>query len=131
MPAIVSFVGNLTRDPVLRESNGNSFYSFSVGVRTRYKDKDGQYKSDFYDCTINSKFGSWFGQNAKKGNSVFVSGEQATRTYNDKNGNERTALTVSVNAIQLTDRPSGKDSGGSRGGQRQAQQQDSDNDLPF
>ena len=133
MAAIINITGNLTRDPVLRESGNGSFYTFSVGVRTRQKDADGNYKSDFYDCTINGKLGAFFGQRAKKGNRVFVSGDIYTRAYTDKNGVERTSLSISANAAELLERPQANDNGNAAPAQsRPAPQPVEDpNDLPF
>ncbi len=131
MASVYSATGNLTRDPVLRGNEGNQFYSFSVGVRTRDKDAQGNYKSIFVDCTINQRIGAFFGERAKKGNRVFITGELSTREYKDKNNVDRTAITLRCNTAELLERPAQNEGNSAPAAKPEPQPVENDNDLPF
>ena len=61
MSAFVTITGNLTRDPEMTTIGSQQACRFSVGVRTRTKNKeDGGYKSNFYECTFFGKQAEYF-----------------------------------------------------------------------
>ena len=99
-------VGNLTRDPELRNTpNGSSVCSFSVAVNRVYKDPNGEQKEDvsFIDCTAWSKLGEMIAQYAKKGSGVLVCGRLDQRSWEDKNGGgKRSRVEIVVEDFNFT-----------------------------
>ena len=48
----VFLIGNLTRDPELRETpSGVAMCRFSIAVQRPYSSQDGERQTDFFDCT--------------------------------------------------------------------------------
>ena len=100
MAAFVTIVGNLTRDPVMEVVGGQNACRFSVGARTRTKNKeDGTYKSNFYECTFFGKQGEYFFARAQKGTSVTVMGDLTVDAYLS-NGEARPSLRLHVNSAE-------------------------------
>jgi len=98
MAAKITITGNLTRDPELKQLGGQSAAAFTVAVRTRAKNSDGSYKSNFYDCTLFGKLGDYFMARAQKGTGVVVIGDLAADAYIGKQGNSNEARpTLRVN----------------------------------
>lgn len=94
--------GNLTKDPDCAEQNdGKRRTKFSIAVRRNYKNKDGEYDVDFFDCF------AW-GQNAdvvsnyvRKGDRILVEGIVQIRKYQDNNSVWQKALEVLVDRVEL------------------------------
>lgn len=107
MAAKITITGNLTRDPELKQLGGQSAAAFTVAVRTRAKNNDGSYKSNFYDCTLFGKLGEYFMARAQKGTGVVVIGDLVADAYIGKQGNSneaRPTLRVSVDTAECTSR---------------------------
>ncbi len=124
MPAVITIVGNLGRDPETRYTpNGRMNVQLNVAVSSRFRDQSGQQqeRTNWFRVT------AW-GQQAEnldrmaqqgwlvKGRSVFVSGRFEAREYTGNDGQQRTSLDITANEVQLVGpRPDG-DSGGYQGG---------------
>ena len=130
MSAKVTFHGNLTRDPELKTGKtGTAFCSFTVGVRTSRKNKDGNgYISNFYECVAYGKNAEYFTSRAQKGTHVFVGGDLAMDDYVAKDGTKRITLNVTVDTVDVLSR--GKDMPGGASDRPQAAAASPD-DMPF
>lgn len=100
MAAKLTIVGNLTRDPEMKTIGSQNACVFSVAVRTRAKNADGTYKSNFYDCTFFGKMGEYFMNRAQKGSGVTVIGDLAVDTYTTASGEARPSLRVAVDTAE-------------------------------
>ena len=96
MSAFTTIIGNLCSDPEMRQIGANNACSFRVAVHTASKDKNGDYVSNFYDCTIFGKRGERFYSRAQKGSAVTVWGETAAVEYTTKDGTTKTSLRMSA-----------------------------------
>lgn len=101
---ICCFIGRLTATPELKATqNGKSVCSFSLAVERRFKGADGKPIVDFVEFVAwehNAEFlCKWF----DKGVKVAVTGELQTRTFTDKDGNNRKVTEVLVNTIEFAD----------------------------
>lgn len=101
---ICCFIGRLTATPELKATqNGKSVCSFSLAVERRFKGADGKPVVDFVEFVAwehNAEFlCKWF----DKGVKVAVTGELQTRTFTDKDGNNRKVTEVLVNTIEFAD----------------------------
>lgn len=115
----VILMGNLTRDPETRStSSGQSVTNFSLAVSRSWKGQDGsqQEQTSFINCVAWAKAGEIIAQYLTKGSPVLVSGRLDQRSYEDKDGNKRTAVEVVVEDFNFVgggrgdDAPRGNDS---------------------
>lgn len=95
-------VGNLTRDPEQRTtSSGIAVTSFTVAVRRRYKDADGNYQADFINCVAWRSTAEFVAKYFTKGSRIGVVGTIQTRTYDDQNGNKRYVTEVVADEVEF------------------------------
>lgn len=92
-------MGNLTRDVELRTTtSGQTVANFSLAVSRSWRSQDGQQQdqTSFINCVAWGKVGEIIAQYVKKGSPLLVSGRLDQRSYEDKDGNKRTAFEVVV-----------------------------------
>lgn len=95
----VILMGNLTRDVELRTTtSGQTVANFSLAVSRSWRSQDGQQQdqTSFINCVAWGKVGEIIAQYVKKGSPLLVSGRLDQRSYEDKDGNKRTAFEVVV-----------------------------------
>ncbi|MBQ7912325.1 MAG: single-stranded DNA-binding protein [Clostridia bacterium] len=93
----VFLIGNLTRDPELRETpSGVPMCRFAIAVTRPYSSQDGERQTDFFECTAWRGLGETIARFTKKGNKVAVVGHIQIRNYEDNQGTRRTAVDVIV-----------------------------------
>ena len=98
--------GRLTADPELRYTQqGTAITSFTLASDTGRKTKDGKKITNFIECVV-CKYLS-------KGRLVLVEGELTSRSYENKDGNRRKAVEITVDSVHFCD--SKKDGGQSSG----------------
>lgn len=96
----VDLMGRLTADPDLRKTqSGISVASFTLAVDRDYKSQDGQRETDFIDCVAWRGTAEFLDRNFYKGQMAVVTGSIQVRSYNDKEGNRRTATEVMVDNV--------------------------------
>lgn len=99
------FIGRVGRDPEVRNlPSGEAVCSASIAVSKRWKDKaSGETKEQttWVPLSMFGKTAELFGQYAKKGTQVRVTGEFSVRKYTDKEGAEKTATEIKVQDFQL------------------------------
>src|SRR6266704_3015918 len=98
----VVLVGNLTRDPELRQTpSGMSVCSLRVAVNTRRKDNaTGQWteKPNYFDITVWGNQGESCAQYLAKGRPVAVDGRLEWREWDAQDGTKRQAVEISAGA---------------------------------
>jgi single-strand DNA-binding protein len=108
----VILMGNLTRDPEVRFSQGGmAICKFGLAVNRRFQDASGEWKEEptFVDITIFGKRGEAFAKFHGKGKPAFIEGELRFDTWDDKQtGQKRSKLYVVGNNWEFV--------GGGRGG---------------
>ena len=137
----VFLIGNLTRDPEIRETpSGVSVCRFSIAVQRPYSGQDGERQTDFFDCTAWRGLGETIARYTKKGKKVAVSGSIQLRNYEDNQGVKRTAVDIIVQDIEfLTPKANGDSFDEADVPSRQTaskrkpvlQAMDDDSDIPF
>ena len=92
---IVSLIGRITHPLEIRQTpNGKSVCSFSIAV-DRYS--NGEKKADFINCVAWNNNAENIAKFFKKGNTIGLTGNIQTRTYQDKDtGKNRTAFEILV-----------------------------------
>lgn len=92
----VCLMGRLTRDPELRQTqNGVSVTSFSIAVNRKY-DKE---TADFIDVIAWRQTAEFVAKYFGKGDMIAIEGVIQTRTYEDKQGNNRKAVEVVADQV--------------------------------
>ena len=107
----VFLIGNLTRDPELRETpSGVAMCRFAIAVSRPYSSQDGERQTDFFECTAWRGLGETIARYTKKGKKVAVSGSVQIRNYEDTQGVRRTAVDVIVQDCEFLTPKAGGDS---------------------
>ena len=111
----VYIVGNLTRDPELRQTTGGqSVCSFGVATNRFYKDSTGQrqQQAEFHNVVAWGRQAEIINQYLKKGSILLVEGRLQTRSWQDTQGVKHWRTEVVAENIQLGPRPGGGVGGG-------------------
>lgn len=112
----VILMGNLTRDPELRQTpNGQSVCSFSLALNRSYKGADGTWQeaTDFIDIVAWGPLGERVAQYLTKGRPCLVNGRLQSRSW-EQDGQKRSK--VEVNAGDVTFLGGAGDGAGGGGG---------------
>ncbi|QQS20332.1 single-stranded DNA-binding protein [Candidatus Saccharibacteria bacterium] len=98
----VILMGNLTRDPELRQTpNGQNVCSFSLALNRAYKSADGEWQeaTDYVDVVAWGPLGERVAQYLNKGSQCLVNGRLQSRSW-EQEGQKRSK--VEVNAQDVT-----------------------------
>lgn len=123
--------GRLTKAPELKQTqNGKSVCSFTIAV-DRNRDRE---KTDFVPIVAWGKTAEFVNQWFSKGEPIGVDGRIETRSYEDKNGNKRTAVEIVAEAVffvggKSTGKAEEKPAESEQGGFEEVE--GDPNDLPF
>jgi len=125
----VILMGNLTRDPELRQiPSGQSVCSFSLALNRSYKSKEGEWQeaTDYIDVVAWGPLGERVAQYLTKGRPALVNGRLQSRSW-EQDGNKRSK--VEVVAQDVTFLGGGGGAGGNGGG-RPSDDSSSDEEAP-
>jgi single-strand DNA-binding protein len=99
----VTLTGNITDDPELRfTSGGAAVANFTVAVNRRYRNNDGQWEDKldgFFRCNCWREMAENVTESLQKGARVVVVGRLQQRSWDDADGNKRTAFEVQVDEV--------------------------------
>ena len=107
----VILMGNLTRDPELRQTpNGQNVCSFSLALNRSYKGSDGNWQevTDYVDCVAWGPLGERVSQYLSKGRPCLVNGRLQSRNW-EQDGVKRGKVEVVASDVTFL--------GGAQGGQ--------------
>ena len=92
---VVAVMGRLACSPQMRQTqSGKSVATFRVAVDRGRKDANGQNQTDWLDVVAWDKTADFASRHFSKGSMIAVTGRLQSRNYQDKNGNNRTAIEV-------------------------------------
>jgi single-strand DNA-binding protein len=116
----VTLMGNLTRDPELRQTpTGQNVTSFSLALNRSYKDASGEWQeaTDYIDIVCWGPLAERVAQYLSKGRRCLVQGRVQSRSW-EQDGQKRNKVEVLANDVTFLDSPRGGDgeSGGSNYG---------------
>ncbi len=95
---VVAIMGRLVSDPQLRQTNtGKSVASLRIACDRGRRDANGQMQADFFDVTAWDRTAEFICRYFHKGEMIAVDGRLQSRNYQDKNGNNRTAIEIVAN----------------------------------
>lgn len=100
----VVLMGRLTADPELRHtSNGVAVTSFTLAVNRSYAKAGTERVTDFIDIVAWRNTAEFVTKYFTKGQLVAVEGSIQTRTYQDKDGNNRKAFEVVASNVHFAE----------------------------
>lgn len=110
-------LGRLTADPQLRNTtSGQAVASFSVATNRVWTDKAGakQESAEFHNIVVWGRQAEIASQFLTKGAMVLIEGRLQTRSWADKQGQQRKTTEIVCERMQLGPRPQGQGQGGGR-----------------
>jgi len=117
----VILMGNLTRDPELRQTpNGQNVCSFSLALNRSYKDSSGEWQeaTDYIDVVAWGPLGERVSQYLSKGRRCLVQGRLQSRSW-EQDGQKRSKVEVLANDVTFLD-SRGEGGEGGNGGEPSA-----------
>lgn len=114
----VFLMGNLTRDPELRQTpTGQNVTSFSLALNRAYKDASGEWQeaTDYIDIVCWGPLAERVAQYLSKGRRCLVQGRLQSRSW-EQDGQKRSKVEVLANDVTFLDSRGGGDDGGFSGG---------------
>lgn len=126
----VTLVGNITDDPELRFTpSGAAVANFTVAVNRRWRTPEGQWEDKldgFFRCNCWRDMAENVAESMTKGMRVVVTGRLQQRSWDDQEGNKRSAFEIQVDevgpslrwataSVQKSQRSGGGQSSGSGG----------------
>lgn len=91
--------GNLTKDIEVIEKNDISLGKLTLAVSRPYKNNNGEYESDFFNCVIFNA-NDYIKDNLKKGTKVLLDGMIQTKSY-EVEGTKKYSTDIVVNKIEI------------------------------
>lgn len=136
---VVAIMGRLARDPELRQTTtGKNVASFRIACDRGRRDANGQSQADWIDVVAWDRQAEFVCKYFQKGSLIVIDGRLQTRSYKDRDGNNRTAVEVVANNLNFAGPKSqqGNPEGGyaSASGEPNVQFEpidDDEGDLPF
>lgn len=99
---VVAIMGRLAFDPQMRQTTtGKSVATFRIACDRGRKDAHGQMLTDWLDVVAWEKLGDFVCQYFQKGQMIAVTGRLQSRSYQDKNGNNRTAVEIVASSLNF------------------------------
>ncbi len=117
----IVLVGRLVADPELRTTqSGVPVCSFRIAVDRRFASQSGERQADFIPCVAWRQQAEFVSRYFSKGRLIGVQGSLQSRSYDDQQGNRRTAYEVQCDQVQFVGSKSesggGQQSGAFSGG---------------
>jgi single-strand DNA-binding protein len=131
----VTLMGNLTRDPELRQTpTGQNVTSFSLALNRAYKSANGEWQeaTDYIDCVCWGPLAERVSQYLSKGRRCLVQGRLQSRSW-EQEGQKRSKVEVLANDVTFLDsRGAGGngDEGGFSGGSSDSSDDSASEDKP-
>ena len=99
---VVAIMGRLVADPELRTTpQGINVCSFRIACDRNFARQGEQRQADFIDIVAWRQQAEFVSKYFQKGSLIAIEGSLQTRQYQDKNGNNRTAVEVVANNINF------------------------------
>lgn len=99
---IVAVMGRLARDPEMRQTTtGKSVASFRIACDRGRRDVNGQSQADWLDVVAWDRIAEFICKYFQKGSLIVIDGRLQTRQYQDKNGQNRTAVEIVANNVNF------------------------------
>ena len=100
----IDLMGRLVADPELKTTqNGIAVTSFRIAVDRNYTPQGQEKQADFINCVAWRQTAEFIGKYFAKGRMIALEGSLQSRSYEDKQGQKRTAYEVIVDHAYFAD----------------------------
>ena len=126
-------LGRLGADPEIRyTSNGTAVANFRIATSERWNNPNGEKeeRTEWHRIVAFGKLGEICGEYLAKGKQVYIEGRLQTRTWEDKDKNQRTTTEIIATVMQML----GSAGGGKTSDKEEpssAEEPAKDEDIPF
>lgn len=97
----VQVIGRITAEPEVKVTqSGKSILSFSLAVQRDYKNRSGEYDTDFFDCVAYESTAEYIAKYTKKGDMIAVVGSLRQNTYENREGKKVSSVEIKVVSVQ-------------------------------
>lgn len=127
----VILLGNLTRDPEIRYSQGEKQMAvarFSLAVNRRFA-KDGETNADFLNCTAFGKTAEFVEKYFRQGSRMSLVGRIENNNYTNKNGEKVYSVQIMVEEVEFAERKSAQSNNQTQNQNQPAQANGTDDDF--
>ena len=101
----VILIGRLVKKPELRVSEGGvNYIKATLAVQSEFKNKDGDYDTEFLEFTAFGKLAENTSKYCDKGSLLNVVGSLNNNVYKDKNGVNHYQLSIIANKVSFLSR---------------------------
>ena len=99
---VIAIMGRLSRDPELRQTTtGKSVASFTIACSRGRKDANGKDLVDWIPVVAWEHTAEFVCKYFEKGSLIAIDGRLQSRTYKDRDGNNRTAIEIVANNVNF------------------------------
>ena len=116
---VVAIMGRLVADPELRTTTqGTNVCSFRIACDRNFARQGEQRQADFIDIVAWRQQAEFVSKYFQKGSLIAIEGSLQSRQYQDKNGNNRTAIEVNCDEVSFGETKKSRDAynAGNQGG---------------
>lgn len=127
----VILLGNLTRDPEIRYSQGEkqiAIARFSIAVNRRFAN-DGETNADFLNCTAFGKTAEFIEKYFRQGSRMSLVGRIENNNYTNKNGEKVYSVQIMVEEVEFAERKSAQSNNQTKNQNQPAQTNGGDDDF--
>ena len=127
----VILLGNLTRDPEIRYSQGEkqiAIARFSLAVNRRFAN-DGETNADFLNCTAFGKTAEFIEKYFRQGSRMSLVGRIENNNYTNKNGEKVYSVQIMVEEVEFAERKSSQSNNQTQNQNKPAQTNGGDDDF--
>ena len=109
----VILIGNVGKEPELRQSKSGPFLALSVATSSKWKDKQGnkQEATEWHNVIMFGKMAEMVDKHMSKGSKVYIEGAISTKKSTDNNGVDRWNTSIIAKEIQFLDNKNGNKDG--------------------
>lgn len=101
----VFLLGNVGKQPEIRESNGSKFATFSLATTDKaYTSKDGRQvpdRTEWHNIVANGAIVSVIERHVTQGSKLYIEGKLRTRKYTDRNNVERQTTEILLDYMEF------------------------------
>ena len=95
-------LGRSVSDVELKQtSSGTSAVEFRIAVKRTYKNAEGKYDSDFFNCVAFNKTAERISKYVKQGDLIGIEGKLQTRNYTNREGNKVYVTEIIVENVEF------------------------------
>ena len=99
----VILLGNIGKDPEVRETKSGNVANLVLATSERYTDKSGQKQenTEWHNLVVFGKLADVVAKYVKKGDKLYIEGSITTRKWEDKEGNTRYNTDIKVRDLTM------------------------------